>query len=173
MKIFYVDCDEFLRNHDLDFLCKYSDGKVFKSQKRFIQYSIGRYLVKTIAKTVFGVENTEIVIRNSKPQFCTADLHFSISHSGNIVAAAFDSEECGLDVEQMKPRDFDAFGERYGKKFISKEDFYEFWTEYEAGIKLQHEIKGKFSSVFLEQYMLTAVSVKNENPLVCLIEKAG
>lgn len=173
MKIFYVDCDEFLENHDFDFLRKYSDGKDFKSQKRFVQYSVGRYLVKSIAANRFGLENTEIVIRNSKPHFSAAGLYFSISHSGNIVAAAFDSQECGLDIEQMKPRDFDAIGERYDKQFVSQEDFYKFWTEYEAGIKLQHEIRGKFSCVFLEKYMLTAVSVKNENPLVCLVEKAS
>lgn len=159
MKIFYINTDEFLKAHDAEFLQNYAEGREFKSQKRFVQFTLGRYLVKNAAKEVFRVEDTEIVIEDDKPRFKNASLYFSISHSKNFVAAAFDEVECALDIEEMKPRDFAALGERYGREFKSSQEFYEFWTEYEAGIKLHAVPCGKFSQVFQKNFMLTAVSV--------------
>ncbi len=146
--------------HDAEFLQNYAEGREFNSQKRFVQFTLGRYLVKTVAKEVFGVEDTEIIIENDKPKFKNASLYFSISHSGDYVVAAFDEVECGLDIEEMKSRDFAALGERYGREFKSAQEFYEFWTEYEAGIKLQAEPCGKYQTVFQEKFMLTALSVR-------------
>lgn len=158
MEIFYINSEQFLKNHDSDFLRKYADGKEFKSMKRFVQYSLGRFLVKSAAKNFYGLSDTEIEIVGEKPRFKEGGIFFSISHSANYIAAAFDTAECGLDIEEMKQRDFDSLAQRYNKDFHSVEDFYKFWTEYEAEIKLQQKTQGKYSCVFQDNFMLTAVS---------------
>jgi len=158
MKIFYVNSEEFLKTHDTDFLRKYSDGQKFTSLKRFTQFSIGRWLVKSVGKDIYGLENTEITIIDNKPEFTTGKIKFSISHSGKYIAAAFDENECGLDIEEMKPRDLTSLSKRYNRNFDSMEDFYKFWTEYEATIKLHCETNGKYSYPFMRDYFLTVVS---------------
>lgn len=159
MRIFFINSQDFLKTHDTDFLRQYAGGREFKSTKRFIQFALGRYLVLSVAKGFYGLDNTEIIIENEKPKFKNNGLYFSISHSGDYVAAAFDEHECGLDIEEMKPRDLEPLSKRYEKDFHSIEDFYKFWTEYEAFIKLQSEkICGRHTCVFQENYVLTVVS---------------
>lgn len=169
MKIYYVDKNEFLKHYDKSFLQKFSDGHEFKSEKRFFEYSIGRFLVKSVAEKVYGLTDTEIIIQNNKPKFKTTDLKFSISHSGNYVAAVFDREDCGLDIEEIKPRNLEAMSARYEKEFQTLEDFYRFWTKYEAEIKLQQKTQDKYSCVFQDNYMLTVVSANTiSSPPSCI-----
>lgn len=169
MRIYYINLENFIKTHDTDFLKKYTDGREFKSVKRFTEYTTGRYLVKTVAKEIYGLENTEIIIENDKPKFKNGGLHFSISHSGEYIAAAFDEHECGLDIEKIKPRDLTALSKRYEREFETQKDFYEFWTEYEAFIKLQAEkICGKYTCVFQEDYVLTVVSTREITELSTL-----
>lgn len=158
MKIYYINSEEFLKQYDTEFLRQYASDMEFKSVKRFTQYTIGRYLVKAVGIRDFGIADTEIEIVNEKPKFKYSDICFSITHCGKYIAAAFDKAECGLDIEEMKERDLNALSKRYERDFNSVEEFYTFWTEYEAEIKLQQEMKGKYSTVFKNNYMLTAVS---------------
>lgn len=159
MEIYYINSDEFLKKNNKTFLEKYTDRHDFKSEKRFIQHSLGRFLVKNVASKVYGAANIDIIVKNNKPQFANNSLHFSISHCGRYIAAAFDDAECGLDIEEIKPRSLEALSKRYEKDFATLEDFYKFWTEYEAEIKLQQKTQGKYSCVFQNDYMLTVVSV--------------
>lgn len=158
MEIYYINSEEFLKSHDTDFLRRFTDGREFKSVKRFVQYSLGRYLVKSAAKKIYSMADTEIIVENDKPKFKNGGMFFSISHSGKYVAAAFDNAACGLDIEEMKPRDFEALSARYNKDFQNTEDFYKFWTKYEAEIKLQQKTQASYSCVFQDDFMLTAVS---------------
>ncbi len=162
MKIYYLDKNEFFKHYDKSFLQKFSDGQDFKSEKRFYEYTIGRFLVKSVAEKVYNLSDTEIIIQNNKPKFKTANLHFSISHSGHYIAVAFDSADCGLDIEEIKSRNIAGLLRRYEKDFNTLEDFYKFWTEYEAEIKLQQKTQDKYSCVFQNNYMLTVVSA---NPI--------
>lgn len=158
MELFYLNSKEFLHTHGLDFLKAYAEGRSFKSEKRFVEFALGRFLVRTAGESFYGIENSEIVINNSKPEFKEGKIHFSISHSAGIVMAAFDKNPCGLDLEIMKPRGFKALSERYGKVITEAEEFYAFWTELEAEIKLQKPVKGKFTQKFQDKFMLTVVS---------------
>ena len=158
MEIYYINSEEFLKTHDSEFLRKYTDGCEFKSMKRFVQHALGRYLVKTVAAKIYGLDNTEITIENDKTKFKNGGICFSISHSGKYISAAFDKNECGLDIEEMKPRDLDSLSKRYEREFATIEDFYKFWTEYEAEIKLQSPPANKYSCKFQENFMLTVVS---------------
>ncbi len=158
MELFYINSQEFLHTHGLDFLKDYAEGRNFKSEKRFIEFTLGRFLVKTVCKKFYEINDDEIIINNSKPEFKSGKIHFSISHSSEIIMAAFDKKPCGLDLEIIKPRDFKAISARYDKFIETAEEFYSFWTALEAEIKLQNSVKGKFTTKFQDKFMLTVVS---------------
>lgn len=127
-------------------------------EKKKVQSQLGRHLAKQIASVFFKEENLEIVAENGKPKFKNSNLCFNISHTNNIVAVAFDTHPVGLDVEYMKERDFKALFERYNINSNDKEMFYQFWTQYEASIKIQAEIKHKMCFKLKEDYMLSLFS---------------
>ncbi len=159
MEIFYIDSDTFLNNINISSLDNFLEEKSFKSDKQKIQFCLGRFLVKYIGVLKYGVENPEIEILDKKPAFKYSDIKFSISHSGNIILAAFDTEPVGVDIEFMKPRKFDEIFKYYKLKIENPdaEYFYRFWTEYEAGIKLQ--MPHKTSAVFrMNNFMLAVKS---------------
>lgn len=158
MNIYYINSDEFLKKYDTNFLRQYVGGQEFKSLKRFIQHSIGRYIVKTVGENVYRIKSPQIIIENNKPKFQNNNINFSITHCGKYIAVAFDKNECGLDIEEIKSRDLEALSKRYGKDFSTLEDFYIFWTKYEAEIKLQKTAKWSHSEIFQNNYVLTAVT---------------
>lgn len=161
MKIYYINSEEFLKKYDINFLQQYTEGIEFKSFKRFIQYSIGRFLVKSAGERDYNILDSAIVIKNGKPEFKYSDIKFSITHCEKYIAAAFDQYECGLDIEKIKKRNLTEISQYYKKEFKSLEEFYRFWTEYEAEIKLQQKIGGKYTEVFQNHYMLTVVSTNS------------
>jgi len=87
-------------------------------------------------------------------------MYFSISHSQNIVMAAFDDFPCGIDLEKIKNINLKNFSKRYNKNFKTLVDFYKFWTEYEAEIKLQCSPKSKYSMLFENEFAAACVSAK-------------
>ncbi|MBE7704387.1 MAG: hypothetical protein E7Z90_01090 [Cyanobacteria bacterium SIG29] len=138
MKIFYIELNQNI-----------------KKDKKKLQSALGHYLTKNIAKTVYGVKNSEFIIENSKPKFKTNEIEFNISHSNNIVTIAFDNYPLGLDVEQIKNRNLKALKERYNLQHYEDETFFQFWTQYEAKIKIQAEINQKFCFKLKDDYMLS------------------
>lgn len=155
MNIFYTDINKL--NIDEQTLKSFLKDRKFTSVEKEKQHCLGRMLIQTVAKKFFNIENTEIEIVNKKPRFKYSNIQFSISHSQNIVLAAFDKNPIGADIEFMKERNFKELFARYNYKGekISKELFYKFWTEYEAGIKLQGTPKTKLTIPFLDSFMLT------------------
>lgn len=87
---------------------------------------------------------------NGKPYFKDyQNISFSLSHSGNYVAAAFDNDNVGIDIQYKKKARFDV-----AERFFSTEDkvllhrlgeeesgscFYELWAVKEAYMKLTGE----------------------------------
>ena len=169
MKIFYVAIDEFKKLYGRDFLKPFADIEL-KSEKRFYEYTIGRYLVCQAAKEFYNIKNTEIVFSpNGKPQFKNADLNFSISHSKNIVMVCFDNLPCGIDIEYIKPRDFEKLAKHYNQNFKNAEDFYKFWTLKEASFKLGCSVKDYRSFEFKNDYFVTVTTtdeLKKDIPAV-------
>ena len=156
MNIFFVDTNKY--KTDSVILKSFADKK-FLSEEKEKQHCYGRLLIKTAAKDFYNIDNTEIEIVNKKPRFKHNDLQFSISHSENIVLAAFDENPIGADIEFMRERNFKELFARYNYKGdnISKELFYKFWTEYEAGIKLQGSPKNKINFIFQNDFMITVL----------------
>ena len=160
MEAFYIDINEFKKSHNKDFLNQYADIKL-NTQKRFFEYTIGRYLIKTVAKQKYKIEDTEIILNEkSKPIFKNAELFFNISHSKDIIIACFDKNPCGIDIEYNKRRDLKKLSKHFNKIFNNEEEFYKFWTYKEASYKLQENPIGSYFSKFKDDYYLTIVSNK-------------
>lgn len=154
MNIFFIRIDNFLKNVDNSLITK-----EFKSQKRCVEYSAARFLINYTAKNFYNIKDTKIVVNNKKPQFEIPSLQFSISHSKNIAAAAFDEFDIGFDIEEMKTRDIQRLSEYFKRDFEDEKDFYRYWTAYEA------EYKSKKQSVIsfeFENYMCS-VCCKNSD----------
>ena len=158
MEVFYINVEKFKKCHNKDFLIPYADTKL-NIEKRFWEYTIGRYLVKTVAKERYNIKDVEIVLdKHLKPVFKNANLFFNISHSKNIVIACFDKNPCGIDIEYIKKRDLSKLSNYFNQTFGSLEEFYKFWTYKEASYKLQEKVYDSYFSKFQNNYCLTVVS---------------
>lgn len=147
MDIFYQNIDK-------------SDGKT----KREREYNAGRFLVEYAAKNFFNIENSEIEVVNNKPRFKYSDICFSISHSNGIAAVCFDKYPIGFDIEIIKERDYLPIAKRMGFKLKNNnlEEFYKCWTMFEAEYKLNEKACNIFTEKFLDKYMMSVASGKEE-----------
>ena len=160
MEIFYLKKDEFLNSIDTETLKKFSDGRTYLCKDKYLEHLCGLFLTKFVAKHIYGLTNTDIIFKGAKPIFKTGGLHFSISHSNNIVLVVFNNSETGADIEYMRPRNFEKIMFRYNKttKNPAREEFYKFWTLKEAEIKLGQEMSSLFSTILEEDYIVSCVS---------------
>ena len=75
------------------------------------------------------VERTD----KGKPYFSEIpELHFSISHSEELIAIAFSDSNCGVDIEKIKLREFKRIADRMKFNAETLGEFYQEWTKYEA-----------------------------------------
>lgn len=115
-------------------------------------------MVDRILREVYKIEDREIVFDGKKPVMKSGAKHFSISHSGEFIALAFSDSNCGIDIEQIKPREFEKISQRMGFQAATLGEFYDCWTRYEAGYKLSVPSQ-KTKTFKLEGYSLSAASV--------------
>lgn len=156
IELYYIDTNKIPENFNTEELFQYSEDKEFKSEKRKLQFCLGRFLVhKTLYK--YGIKNPKILIKNNKPYIENEQIHFNISHSKNIVLAAFFKNPIGVDIEFMQDRDFKKILKhlKAQTKDFSKENFYRFWTQYEAKIKLQTEPESIHTQQIFENFMIS------------------
>lgn len=139
MKLFIANTSEFLKIIDNSTI-----QKVYPSEKRNIEHNIGRLITKYIALNIYNNEQNEITTKDKKPCFKNSNLKFNISHSDKILGVVFsdiieDSPLCqseiGLDIEKFKTRDLTRLSDYFKKDFKSYNEFYKFWTRYEANYK--------------------------------------
>ena len=67
MQIYFINSDTFLKNADSGFLDEYLEGREFKCEKRRIEFGLGRFLLKYVLKTQYGIKNPQIILKNKKP----------------------------------------------------------------------------------------------------------
>ena len=166
MEIFYLKKSEFFKSINRESLEYFSDNRKYTSDEKYLEHLSGLFLTKFIAKHFYKISDFKIERRDNKPFFKNGGVFFSISHSKDIVLVAFNNENVGVDIEFIQNRsNFETIMERFGKKVENPtlEDFYKFWTLYEAEYKLDNEVKSVFSSKIENDYMLTCVS---DDPLV-------
>lgn len=158
MKVFYINIENFKKHIDKSILCEYADISI-NAEKRFYEYTIGRYLIKSAAKKIYDIDDEIIINKNGKPQFKNNEIYFSLSHSKNIEIVCFYKAPCGIDIEFMKNRNLEKVSEYFGQKFDTLEDFYKFWTAEEAEYKIG-EKAFQIYSCRLKNYWLSIASNK-------------
>lgn len=141
-----------------------------RTQKKKFQSELGRYIVDYVGKNIYNIPNRSLTIEKNKPKFTHSDIKFSISHSNNIVAVAFDDYSVGIDIEQMKDRDFSKLGNHYGINTDNKTEFYKKWTQLEAEIKIQAKAEQTYTTEFENDYMLT-IATANPQKTEYVFEK--
>lgn len=158
MEIFYLDTNNFSKQTIEEIVRIFPSGS--NLEKRRVEFALGRFLVSVAARNFYNLEDIQIAVKNKKPYFVSGGVNFSLSHSKNIVLAAFDSVPTGADVEFMRSRNFEKIFAYYNlhPENIDAETFYRFWTEYEAEIKLQTAPKSRLSLKLLPQFMLSVAS---------------
>ena len=118
-------------------------------------------MLDRILKEVYKIENREIEFVENKPYLKSKEKFFSLSHSGDYISIGVSDEECGVDIEIIKDRDFLAIAKRMGFSCKNLKEFYLDWTKYEAEYKFWGKCSvDKYGSIIqteLENHMLTAV----------------
>jgi phosphopantetheinyl transferase len=158
MKIFYLKISELLDRYSKEEIWLYTETERGSSVRKHIEHCAGRFLVQNVLKEIYNINTPKITVINKKPQLENSKVQFSLTHSFDYVAGAFDDYPCGVDLEFMRKVDLDAMSKRYSKNFTTLEDFYKFWTEYEASIKLGSKPEYKYASTFQNDYYLTLLS---------------
>lgn len=95
-------------------------------------------------------------------------IYISISHSANCFVIAL-SEQClGIDIEKLKPRNYQAISNKLfkTKNIITLEQFYIAWTAYEALFKAgNNNLKVRYYDI-IENFQL---AVAGDDNFICLI----
>lgn len=159
MDIFYLNSKNFLQFIDEEFIKQFKK-KELGSKKRIIEHSMSMFILEYLLKRFYKIENFEIVYENKKPKLKNDEIYFNISHSKDIILIAFNDSSVGVDIEQKKERDFKKLSDYYNVQFKNKEDFYEFWTKLEAGIKLQKPVIDTITRDFIKGCKLSIASVE-------------
>jgi phosphopantetheinyl transferase len=159
------------------------------SAKRAVQFANGRALLRRTLHQQFQTACTDVQVSLPDGKAPTLTLggqpwQLSISHSAQAVAVAFSHKgKLGLDIEQLKPRDYAEFSRQYPALSGSTQadDFYQRWTAAEAYSKLsnkalldvlQHPLTGNYTlkHLPLSGYML-CLCYQHETAGITIIEE--
>ena len=133
--------------------------KDFSDENKWKIHCLSYLLVDKFLGEVYGIDSKEIVFEDGKPILIDGGKHFSISHSGDLIALAFSDTNCGVDIEKVQLREFSKISKRMGFEAETLGEFYEEWTRYEALYKLGTDNEyGSIACYDLDDYILTAVS---------------
>ena len=131
--------------------------KSFKNKQKQLEHSFTYFMLDKILNEQYSIKDRSIEFVDSKPFLKNRELQFSLSHSGNYIVLAFSKNNCGVDIEKIKNRNFKSISERMNFKCVTLKDFYIEWTKYEAEYKLGEKPQ-KVKSLNLDDYILTSVS---------------
>ena len=169
MKGYFVTVKDIDFEENKDFLFSLADEKKREKALRFrhnedrVRTLVGDILVRVILCRDFNYRNSDIEYgynEFNKPFLKgNSNIHFNISHSKDYVAAVFDDEEAGIDVEEVKEMEYEEIVKRfftdYEYRWImgqKKEDrlqcFYKLWTLKESYVKF----KGKGMSISFDSF---------------------
>ncbi len=130
MNIYFISIEEIINKFGRDYL-----RKLYGNYHHYFS----RIFLKKILSEFYNI-NAEISDDNGRPYIKEYSLNFSISHSKNIVAIAFNDNngsKIGFDIEYIKPRNYNAVLNYYGvdKPDVTQDEFFQIWTAYEAEYK--------------------------------------
>lgn len=122
----------------------------FLQKKDKLRTLIAEILLRTIIIEKLSISNKHIIFGKNqygKPYLAGhPNFQFNISHSGDFVVCAIDSEPIGIDTEQIKSIEYEEIAKRFFSAsefdYITKGDignqlskFYEIWTLKESYVK--------------------------------------
>ncbi len=125
--------------------------------KRWNSHCLSYLMIDRILRDFYHIEDREIIFDGNKPILKSDKKHFSLSHSGEFIALAFSDYNCGIDIEEIKLRDFNNIAKRMGFVCQTLGEFYDCWTQYEAEYKLSVPSQ-KTKTFKMEGYSLSASS---------------
>ena len=125
-----------------------------KAQKKIHQFSY--LMIERILENFYKIQNREL-INDKKPVLKSREKYISLSHSGEYIVITFSDSNCGVDIEQVKQREYEKISERMNFSSKSLKEFYLNWTEYEAVYKLG-EAPRKIKKIEIPEYIITAAS---------------
>lgn len=136
----------------------------------------GEMLAKIGIASLSGITETEIIISakyNGKPYCKNADIHFSISHSGDYAVCAVDSNPIGIDIEKIREINLkiaERFCNQSELEYInSKNRLFEIWTAKEAAYKMLggkiKDFKKIDTSEFNKEYFYI------EDYIICIVKE--
>jgi len=149
---------------------------------------LGRVLlVKGLDQLKYKFDESKLEYTNfNKPYLEGHDVHFNISHSGNIVVCALTKlGEIGIDIEKIEPIEFLAFKSQMtanewrmiDESKNPKRSFYTYWSQKEAVIKAHgeglsiplksFEVKNNIAIIECENFYVKEISICDEYS--CLI----
>lgn len=124
---------------------------------RWNAHCLSYLMIDRILKDFYQIEEREITFEGKKPILKSKQKHFSISHSGEFIALAFSDYNCGIDIEEIKLRDFNNIAKRMNFDCQTLGEFYDCWTQYEAEYKLSVPSQ-KTKTFKIEGYSLSVAS---------------
>lgn len=145
--------------------------KFFEDAQRCL---LGDLLARYAICNKLGVKNSKLAFSNNKygkPVLLQPEgIFFNISHSGDWVVCAVSNEPVGIDVEMIKPVEFNTIARRFFTEteyndLMSKENnerlkyFYTLWTLKESYIKAV----GKGLSIPLNSF---SIQIENRNIMI-------
>jgi 4'-phosphopantetheinyl transferase len=134
----------------------------FHFRRNALQSLCGELISRIKLAEYLGIDMAKVAIQRDeygKPHCVNArDLFFNVAHSGNLVAAVFDNNVVGVDIENMRNTDM-AIADRFfskneatalrAKPEVEQRDFFfKLWTLKESFIKAE----GKGLSIPLDSF---------------------
>ena len=156
MDIFVIKTNS-VDNLDIDLLKEFQKKEITDTNT-LKTHCFSYLMLDRILKNHYNINNQEIIFYGKKPFLKSREMFFSISHSGEYIVLAFSTHDCGVDIEQIKLREFGAISKRMGFQCNTLEEFYVEWTRYEAEYKLGKPAQKKKKFHF-DNYIITATSV--------------
>lgn len=170
MDIYTVKSSYRMDSNYFNALIKYLTHEERDTINRYLKWEdgqrglIGKILIRSLICNSYGFKNDDIYFLENefgKPYFTgVKDLHFNISHSGEWIVCAIDSNPIGIDVEEINDidlciahrfftmeehRDLMELDEKYRLDY-----FFDLWTLKESYIKAQ----GKGMSIPLDSFSI-------------------
>ncbi len=94
-----------------------------------------KILAKKCLKLLYN-KDIDLNYNNGKPYVSNEQIFISISHTGKDIVIAISEKEVGVDIEQIKLRDYQKIADKFLRKKVSSlDEFYCEWTKYEAKFK--------------------------------------
>ncbi len=157
-KIFVYNVND-LEDKEL-FKKEYNNAPVFRKEKidrlsleNDKRLSLGAWIALERAMESAGVKGEVALSENGKPYLRDNELHFNLSHSGELAICAISENPVGVDIEKIREVDLKLTEKVFGKKEkMSLEDFFKMWTRKESFLKCLGEgFKSKKTKTDLSQ----------------------